>query len=120
MFKKIIDVEKNNAVSLKKDEQVQLIDELFSEIVSEARNFNAELKLRFIEAYFYASQRDIQQAMTDFDRLGSADRLIVGYFIQRLAQCSELSLKEKPLSSAPRQRRERSKLNRPSPSPKAY
>ncbi|MCA3175158.1 MAG: hypothetical protein ING36_06365 [Burkholderiales bacterium] len=116
MFSRIVDGKNKNITSLKKNEQVQTIDDVFSEIIAEAQNFNVELKRRFIDAYFYTCQRDIQEAMTDFDRLDSADRLIAGYFLRRLVQCAELSLHEKSLS-VPRKRRSRSKLARQSSRP---
>ncbi len=116
MFSRIVGGKNKNNISLNKTEQAQTIDDVFSEIISEASNFNDELKRRFIEAYFYTCQRDIQEAMTDFDRLDSADRLIAGYFLRRLAQCAELSLHKKSLSVPPK-RSSRSKLARQSSRP---
>lgn len=71
-------------------ERAQSVEELFSDLLAEASTLDSEMKMRFVEAFFYISQKDIRQAMVDFDSLGDADRLIAGYLLHKLARKSPL------------------------------
>lgn len=96
-------------------EWVRTVEELFSELLIDAQALDPETKLRFVEAFFYTGQRDIRQAMADFDTLGDADRLAIGYLLRSLAQKSRASPGQAVSGAIGREKRARSRLRKPVP-----
>lgn len=76
-------------------ERTQSIEELFSDLLTDASTFDPDMKMRFVEAFFYAGQRDIRQAMMDFEALEDADRLVAGYLLRSLARKAGAGLPER-------------------------
>lgn len=94
-------------------EWVRTVEELFSELFVDAQALDPEMKLRFVEAFFYTGQRDIRQAMADFDTLGEADRLAIGYLLRSLAQKSRVSPGQAVSGAIGREKRARFRLGKP-------
>jgi hypothetical protein len=88
------------------------VEELFSELLVDAHSFDPDMKMRFIEAFFYAEQSDIRRAMMDFDILGDADRLVAGYLLQSLARKARAAMNERRVVEIGQRRQTRTRPKR--------